>query len=71
MPKLESIFSEAELLSYLNLTKQQLTDLREEGLRYIRVNRNVRLYSEDSIIAFLKSRETRRTVQHRVQRESP
>lgn len=65
MTKLESIFSEQELLKYLNLSKLQLTVLREEGLRYIKVNRTVRLYSEGSVVEFLLARERRHVVQHK------
>lgn len=63
--KLDQILSEPELLQYLGLSKSQLFVLREEGLRYIRVNRNVKLYAESSVTEFLMAREMRHVVQHK------
>lgn len=65
MIKLDGVLSESELLSYLDLTKMQLAVLRAEGLKYIRVNKNVKLYSEDSVVEFLLGREMRHIVQHK------
>jgi phage terminase Nu1 subunit (DNA packaging protein) len=55
---LDEIWPEVELLNLLGLNKQQLADLRERGLPFFPVNRNVRLYDLEAVAEYIRENQT-------------
>ncbi len=65
MAVFETILSEQDILEAWGLTKEQLRQLREEGLPFLKVNKNVKLYHADDLNDFLLGRRMIHEVQHR------
>lgn len=53
---LKNVLPEGELCDLLKMNKNQLADLRSKGLAFIRLNRRARLYFEDDLIRFFKTK---------------
>ena len=66
---LEKLWSEPALMAHLSLTKDQLAELRAQGLPVIRANLRTRLYRDDAIYEFLVARETAERRQPRKREE--
>ncbi len=56
---LQNVLTEKEVIELLGLTKNQLSVLRTNGqLPFLKVNRNARLYLENDLVNWLKSKRT-------------
>ena len=56
---LENILTEGEILKLTGLTKSQLGVLRsKDGLPFLKVNQNNRLYLENDVVEWFKGRRT-------------
>jgi len=55
---LQGVFTEKEVCELLGLTKDQLNALRYKGLPFVKVNDRRRLYFEDDLMEWFKSKRT-------------
>ena len=61
---LDELLSEQQVMDRLSLTKAQVTQLRDDGLPFIRANMRTRLYWDRSVFDFLIKRQ--HTMEHQV-----